>query len=132
MLAIYCCTQSLALSLVNIQSETPLEKTNCFLFMIPCGSGNSAEEEVERLQVLAGLKDTKRMEEPWPCKYSRAKAFMNSYILWQHAQDLHKSGPDGAPVLKEEVDTGSHPKHSQILTYKNIQTMVYISFHEGK
>ena len=28
---------------------------------------------------------------------------------WQRAQGLHRSGPDGVPVLRGEVDTSPHP-----------------------
>lgn len=69
MLATYCCTQSLTLSLVNTLSETSLEKM-IFLFVIPQYSGNPAEEEVERSKATKGMEDTKWVIES---KRSRAK-----------------------------------------------------------
>ena len=79
----------------------------------PCsqGSRNSAKEEKERFQESEGMEDTKATR---PSRYNRADTHMNSQKLWQHEQGLHGSKPDGASVLRGEVDISLTQKLSLI------------------
>lgn len=46
------------------------------------------------------------IRETKPSKHRRIDAHMNLQKLWQHAQNRHMSGPNGVPVLREEVKIG--------------------------
>lgn len=64
-------------------------------------------------------------------KYNRTRAHVNSQRLWQYAQSLHVSLPDGTQVLKEEVDTRPYPysrSYLQLLTIYKWKFCLYFGF----
>ena len=69
------------------------------------------EEEVERVQEPKGMED---MKEQRPSEHSKTEVHVNSQRLWQHAQGLQRSVPEGSLELKE-VET-SPPSLTQKLS----------------
>lgn len=64
-------------------------------------------------------------------KYSRTRAHVNSQRLWQYAQSLHVSLPDGTQVLREEVDTKPYPysrSYLQLITIYKWKFYLYFGF----
>lgn len=70
----------------------------------PCGRGRKSIRDKED----GGHKETRPSKKGWSSTY------INSPRLWQHAQDLHESVPDGIPSLRGEVDQGPMPKPEAI------------------
>lgn len=66
------------------------------------GSANPVEEEVETVYEPISMEDT---EEARPSGHKRTYVPVNSQRLRQHAQDLHRSKPDGLSAPRGELDT---------------------------
>lgn len=70
----------------------------------PClhSSGNPLDEEAEEPEGMENTKETR------PAKHRTTEAHVNSQRL-AACTGLPRSGSDGVPVLREEVDPRAHP-----------------------